>query len=78
MFSFSDENSMIYFIFFMLEIAIIFFSGNLEVLPNQNQKRYQLFVCCELGDFSFNTLSGNPTKWSNTLKQFDGCCRQIV
>ena len=36
----------------MLEIAIIFFSGNLEVLPNQNQNRYQLFVCCELGDFS--------------------------
>ena len=26
----------------------------------------------------FNPLSANPTKWSNTLKQFVGKCRQIV
>ena len=26
----------------------------------------------------FNPLSANPTKWSNTLKQFIGCCRRIV
>ena len=25
-----------------------------------------------------NPLSANPTKWSTTLKQFGGCCRQIV
>ena len=25
----------------------------------------------------FNHLSTNPTKWSNTLKQFVGCCWQI-
>ena len=25
-----------------------------------------------------NPLSANPTKWLNTLKQFVGCCRQIV
>ena len=25
-----------------------------------------------------NHLSANPTKWSNTLKQFVGCCRQIA
>ena len=25
-----------------------------------------------------NPLSANPTKWSNTLKQFVGCCRRIV
>ena len=25
-----------------------------------------------------NPLSANPTKWSNTRKQFVGCCRQIV
>ena len=24
----------------------------------------------------FDTLSANPTKWSNTIKQFIGCCRQ--
>ena len=26
----------------------------------------------------FNPLSANPKKWSNTLKQFVGYCRQIV
>ena len=26
----------------------------------------------------FNTLSANPTKWSNTLKQFVSFCRRIV
>ena len=25
-----------------------------------------------------NPLSANPTKWSNILKQFVGCCRRIV
>ena len=24
-----------------------------------------------------NPLSANPSKWSNTLKQFVGCCRRI-
>ena len=32
---------------------------------------------CFLGVF-FNSLSGNPTKWSNTLKHFVGYCRRIV
>ena len=27
---------------------------------------------------TINPLSANPTKWSNTLKQFVGCCRRIV
>ena len=31
-----------------------------------------------LGFRTFIPLSTNPTKWSNTLKQFVGCCRQIV
>ena len=26
----------------------------------------------------FNPLSANPTKVSNTLKQFVGCCRRIA
>ena len=26
----------------------------------------------------FNPLSVNPTKWSNTLKQFVGCCFECV
>ena len=25
-----------------------------------------------------NSLTANPTKWSNTLKQFVRCCRRIV
>ena len=25
-----------------------------------------------------NPSSANPTKWSNTVKQFVGCCRRIV
>ena len=25
-----------------------------------------------------NPLSANPTKWTNTLKQFVGCCPRIV
>ena len=28
-----------------------------------------------LGILQVNPLSANPTKWSNTLKQFVGCCR---
>ena len=27
---------------------------------------------------TLNLLKANPTKWSNTLKQFVGCCRRIV
>ena len=28
--------------------------------------------------FFLNPLNASPTKWSNTLKQFVGCCRRIV
>ena len=28
--------------------------------------------------FHLNPLSANPTRWSNTLKQFVGCCRRVV
>ena len=24
-----------------------------------------------------NPLTANPTKWSNTLKQYMGCCQQV-
>ena len=27
---------------------------------------------------NFNSLNAYPTKWSNTLKQFAGCCHRIV
>ena len=30
------------------------------------------------GDSDFYSLSAKPTKWSNTLKIFVGCCRQFV
>ena len=29
-------------------------------------------------DLEFKPLSANSTKWSNTVKQFVGCCRRIV
>ena len=29
----------------------------------------------KVGQFTFNPLSANPTKWSNTLKQFFGFCQ---
>ena len=29
-------------------------------------------------NFYLNLLSANQTKWSNTLKQFAGFCRQIL
>ena len=38
---------------------------------------YIYFTDRYMKDF-INTLSANPTKWSNTLKQFVGCFRQIV
>ena len=40
----------------------------------------QSFFINVLMDFltSFNPLSANPTKWSNTLKQFIGKSRRIV
>ena len=31
-----------------------------------------LSVCDHFGTLCFNPLSANPTKWSNTLKQFIG------
>ena len=40
-----------------------------------------LFVClfiCFFVSGRFNPLSTNPTKWSNTLNQFVGCCRRII
>ena len=27
---------------------------------------------------NFNPLTAHPRKWSNTLKQFVGCCRRVV
>ena len=32
----------------------------------------------DVGKVVPNPLSANPTKWSNTLKQFVGYCRRIV
>ena len=35
--------------------------------------RYEVLL-----DSFLSPLNSNPTKWSNTLKQFVGCCQQIV
>ena len=34
--------------------------------------------CSKLLVSDIKPLSANPTKWSNTLKQFVGCCRPII
>ena len=34
-------------------------------------------VTMRVGDTEISPLSVNPTKWSNTLKQFVSCCRRI-
>ena len=39
---------------------------------------YHLMLWTRTLLWQINTLSANPTKWSNTFKQFVGCCCQIV
>ena len=60
-----------------------FFEKVFNVLSSSfNWENYLYFdILSKLSLFrsvSLNPLSPNPTKWSNTLKQFVGCCRRIV
>ena len=50
---------------------------NLQVLATELYKLHH-GLAPELMNDVFNPLSANPTKWSNTLKQFVGFCRRIV
>ena len=34
--------------------------------------------CYLYAKYCFNPLTASPTKWSHTLKQFVGCCREII
>ena len=56
-----------------------------DMFENFQKRVCRSNTCClsrTLGSLSkcaqFNPLSTNFTKWSNTLKQFVGCCRRIV
>ena len=58
---------------------------SISVLPRkglgQNPKKIIVTYKNEEGVESidlFNLLSANPTKWSNTIKQFVGFCRRFV
>ena len=43
--------------------------------PPHQKLDYFLASLIDLRDHYFNYLSANPTKWSNTLKQFVSSCR---
>ena len=43
----------------------------------QNTKPYWQFMDRMMVLATINPLSGNPTKWSNTLKQFVGNSRRV-
>ena len=46
------------------------------LIKSSKSNREQAFWCKD--KWRFNPLNANLTKWSNTLKQFVGCCRWIV
>ena len=51
-----------------------FFTEHLRTTPSaafSHYKSKEIYIL-------INPLSTNPTKWSDTLKQFVGCCRRIV
>ena len=59
----------------MLKIGLIFkknanFGGNNSRIVGLRMRSFEGMI--------FNPVSANPTKWSNTLKQFVGKLRQIV
>ena len=68
-------------------MCVLKFSNEEEVMSRANNTRFGLsggvftrsntFVLSKLC-YVFNPLSAIRTKWSNTLKQFVGCCRRIV
>ena len=56
--------------------------GSSKSVRNASGKLHNIsFRYCKealTGTKCFNHLSANHSKWSDTLKQFVGCCRQIV
>ena len=46
------------------------------IVVNVQKQNYEKYFN-NMGESSVNPLGPNPTKWSNTLKQFVGCCRGI-
>ena len=52
-------------------------NSSIAKISNNLTKRYFLqriyYQRLESALISFNPLSANPTKWSNTLRQFAGC-----
>ena len=42
------------------------------------KKQNNSIITITLSTNNFNPLSINPTKWSDTIKQFVSCCQQVV
>ena len=49
--------------------------GHLRLFLSNNEQKHFLTI---LGTPVFNPLSANPTKWSNTLKQFVGVFLSVL
>ena len=65
------------FVIWMREVSSTAKAGKLITLSRDElhswKKNKVKHIC-----FFLNPLSANLTKWSNTLKQFVGCCQRIV
>ena len=60
----------------VIYIALKMISNYLE-LPGVSWYLFSQEAVVEVWQ-GLNTLGDNPTEWSNTLKEFVGCCRRIV
>ena len=67
--------------YLLSEPSIFTFCQTKEVITVERRQHKLLFwnqKCQKNGQRLFNPLSANPTKWSNTLKQFVGKCRHMA
>ena len=56
-------------------LSLVLISHQFKILKEKRHSEVILQICTNLG---INPLTANLAKWSNTLKQFVGCCRRIV
>ena len=58
----------------MFVLLVVVYDFN-ACMTNGSNKRMQDWTDDTYGQkVEYNPLTANPTKWSNTLKQFVGCC----
>ena len=61
---------------FIIHLSRLFYSIIVDGEMFDNECWSVVDISCSI--FSLNPLSANPTKWSNTLKQFVCSCRRMV